>query len=501
MPTHVPSCSAVVPILAVLIASLASPLAGQDALHDTVTDTTHALFSPHEAQAFSRPQPHMRNGRAQTTTPLVRQSARYDRVLTHRVFGYHPYWIADSVTQNYRFDRLTHLAYFSAEVDAPSGELITTRGWLTAPVVDRALAAGIEVQLAVTNFGSANNRSLLQSTAARDTLVSRLIEMVRLRGAHGLAIDFESVPGDQRENLTAFFAALRGRLHAAIPGARISAAVPAVDWNDAWDAEALAPLIDLVFVMCYDYSWSGSSTAGPVSPLQGMSYHVRRSLETWLQNGIPPERLLMGIPYYGYDWPVVSDAPRAATTGRATARTYSYISGMLQRYSRQWSTAYLNPWFPYQVADWRQVWYDDAESLDYKYRLVPELRLAGIGIWALGYDADLPELWNEIEEHFTRTTTVESVGPAGPGQLSVSPQPARAGEGLSLHISGGTPRGSAEISLHDILGRSVWNTRRDAMQPFQRIQLPRLKFGTYLLRVKTSTDLFQRRIIVFHGLY
>ncbi len=472
------------------------PCFGQNAARESGVHSYPPPTSPHALHSIQRPQPRLHLSGSEENLQGKPPQAEPDRSLTHTVFGYHPYWIDDSVAAYYRFELLSHLAYFSAEVDAPTGELSTIRGWLTSPVVDRALAAGIEVQLAVTNFGSANNRSLLQSTAARDTLIARLIELVRLRGADGLAIDFEGVPGDQRENLTAFFAALRGRLRAAVPGATISAAVPAVDWSDAWDAEALAQYIDLVFVMCYDYSWSGSSAAGPVSPVQGMSYNVRRSLETWLQNGIPPERLLMGVPYYGYDWPVTSELPRAATTGRATARTYSYVSGMLQRYERQWNAEFQNPWFPYQVVDWRQVWYDDAESLDYKYRLVPELQLAGVGMWALGYDADLPDLWMEIEEHFTRTTGVEVEPPAVPGGLTVFPQPAESGRGLTMLLDELSRDGSVHIAIMDLLGRTTWSTHRDAGNAKLQIRLPALKAGTYVLRVETSGTQYFRPIVV-----
>jgi spore germination protein len=379
--------------------------------------------------------------------------------LTHVVHGFHPYWIADSVADHYRWDLLSHLAYFSYEVDPLTGEPESVREWRTSTVIDRAKAAGVKVLLTVTNFGADDNRTLLSSPQARDVLITRLTGLLQERGAHGVNIDFEALPGDQRENLVSFFAELRTRLDAAIPGAVISAATPAVDWNAAWDVAALSASIDLFFVMCYDYSWSSSTEAGPVAPIRGMSQNVERTLRWYLDEGVPPSRLVMGVPYYGYDWPVESDAPRAATTGRGISRTYSAVAAMLATRQRQWSETYLNPWISYMVANWRQLWYDDAESLEYKYQLVKNLGIAGTGMWALGYDADLPELWALIERMFTQPATVDA--PRVPEAFRLWPHPLRAGEQGTLRLPAKDARGIASGSmaagrvpeLYDLLGR------------------------------------------------
>ncbi|MDT8323610.1 MAG: glycosyl hydrolase family 18 protein, partial [Bacteroidota bacterium] len=192
-----------------------------------------AVPTAHEMQQTLRPHPAF----VPPVTEGIGRTA--DRERTHVVFGYHPYWIADSVTLHYDFSLLSHLAYFSAEVDPATDEMRSVHGWPDIAVLDRATAAGVKVQLAVTNFGAAGNRSLLSSQAARDTLVRRIVTLLRQRDAHGVSIDFEAVPGDQRRNLTAFFAMLDAALAAELPGAEISAAVPAVDWNDAWDLTAL----------------------------------------------------------------------------------------------------------------------------------------------------------------------------------------------------------------------------------------------------------------------
>lgn len=383
-------------------------------------------------------------------------AAHFNDALTHVVHGYHPYWISDEAAEHYRWDLLTHLAWFSYEVEPSTGEAITLRNWRTTTVIDQAKAEGVNVLLTVTNFGVANNRTLLSSPEAQAVLITRLLALLRERGAQGVNIDFEAVPGDQRENLVSFFSALRAALHTTIDNPVISVAVPAVDWNGAWDVAALSAFVDLFFVMCYDYSWAGSSTAGPVAPIRGTTYSVERTLRWYLDEGVAPSKLLLGVPYYGYDWPVTGSAAGAATLGRATARTYAAVSTMLPQRTRQWSETFLNPWISYEISGWRQLWYDDAESLEYKYRLAKNLDLAGIGMWALGYDAGFPGLWDLIEREFTAPTSIARL-PAT-ATFEVWPHPLRAGVSTTVSVRGirkQTLLHTPGMILSDLFGRRV----------------------------------------------
>lgn len=437
--------------------------------------------SVHERQMRTRPQPVVAGG---TTVPLRRTAARE---LTHTVFGYHPYWIADSVTLQYDFSLLSHLAYFAAEFDPSSGMMTDTHGWEFAPVVDRAQAAGVRVQLAVTNFGAGGNRSLLSSAEAVDTLVKQILAMLRIRNAAGVSIDFESVPSDQRDNLTAFFMQLDAALAAELPDAEISAAIPAVDWNDSWDVAALREYVDQFFLMGYDYFWSGSNNAGPVAPLLGSNLNVTRSVDEYLTKGVPPEQFLLGVPYYGYDWAVVSNAEGAATTARGVSRTYARVQLMSGVQQRQWSSTYQNPWFAYETANWRQLWYDDVQSLGDKYDLLLSRNLAGAGIWALGYDGDRPELWDLIEDTFTRVTSASSVAAADAFALQLFPQPLSTGTALSLRISG-TEQRPVTIHVTDVLGRLRWQTVLDGTSDLQRLRLPKLEAGYYSIIAAAGTS-------------
>jgi hypothetical protein len=79
----------------------------------------------------------------------------------------------------------------------------------------------------------------------------------------------------------------------------------------------------------------------------------------------------------------------------------------------------LSPYYIYNINDWHHCFADNAYSLGMKYDWIKRYNLAGIGIWALGYDNGYPELWDLLRDKFTNCeiivcsdTLYDSGGPA-----------------------------------------------------------------------------------------
>ncbi len=100
----------------------------------------------------------------------------------------HPYW-SNGLQNNYRWNLLSDLSYFSYEVDASTARALTTNGWNTAPVIDSALANGVRVNLCVTLFSG--HATFFANANAQTTLINNLLSLVQTRGADGVNIDFE----------------------------------------------------------------------------------------------------------------------------------------------------------------------------------------------------------------------------------------------------------------------------------------------------------------------
>ncbi len=199
--------------------------------------------------------------RPHAETPAILKSGKAG-TLTHKVFGWHPYWAASTAHLSYDYNALSHIAYFSYEVDTATGGYTTLRGWDTTPIISYAHQRGVKVMLTVTNFGSARNTELLTDTVKQWTLINTVISQLQSRNGDGVNFDFESVPAAQKANMVSFCRrAVRG-IKAVLPAAEISLATPAVNWSDGWDLGALAGICDYIIMMGYNYYWSGSTTAG-----------------------------------------------------------------------------------------------------------------------------------------------------------------------------------------------------------------------------------------------
>jgi hypothetical protein len=112
------------------------------------------------------------------------------------------------------------------------------------------------------------------------------------------------------------------------------------------------------------------------------------------------EKLVVGLPYYGFEWETGDQYPHAQATGTCATLVYSTLAGRAEEYGRLWDSESNTPWYAYNDGTWNQGWFDDPESLGMKYAVIRASGMQGIGIWALGYDGERPELWDCLDEYF-----------------------------------------------------------------------------------------------------
>ena len=331
----------------------------------------------------------------QKTSPLVK-----------RVFGYHPYW-GGSNYLNYQWDLISDFCYFSYEVDPATGEPSTIHDWNTSQAIDSALANNVKVHLCVTLFSG--HAAFFTNLNAQQTLIDNIIDLIVARNAHGVNMDVEALPSAYKEEFLDFMVALCGQMESELPEAEVSIAAPAVNWSDKFNIPALNEIIDFFMVMGYDYYWNGSSQAGPVSPLYPMtsnySYCFSKTISYYQAQGVSGEKIIMGVPYYAYQWPTAGQYAPSATTGSGSAFTYANIlnnsSGNYNLENKHMEPNSFGPYFSFNSGGWKQCFLDDVYSMGEKYDIINRRGLAGIGIWALGYDNGYADLWNLINEKFT----------------------------------------------------------------------------------------------------
>jgi GH18 family chitinase len=326
------------------------------------------------------------------------------------VYGYYPYWI--SQWENIRWDLLTHIAYFAVEINS-SGGIDARHGWPDTNFVDTAHIYGVRVDLCFTLFSGSGIAALVGSPTRRADTIEMMITEMEAGGADGINIDFEGLESGTRDNFTTFIRELREALDSRMHhDKRIGIAGPAVDWTNSFDLLELSRYIETYFIMGYGYHWGGSSKAGPMGQLRvtdSWRPHISISYERTLDHYtslVPPElrsKIILGVPYYGEEWPVSSLNIHAATTGTGSSRTYAVARRAVEGgRTRNYDLDAENAWYSYSSGGvMRQTWYDDEESMASKYQLALEQDIGGVGMWALGYDEAYPELWSVLDAYFT----------------------------------------------------------------------------------------------------
>lgn len=333
--------------------------------------------------------------------------------LTKKVYGWHPYWVG-SVYTNYDWSMLSDFCYFDYSVSPTTGN--NTNGsfaWNTSAAVTAALNNSVNVHFCATLFSS--HSTFWASSTAQQTFITNAINLLNSRGGNGINIDFEGMGASDKAPFTAFMTNLCNQVHAANPNYKVTMALYAVDWSTSFDIPALNPIVDEFIIMGYDYYYSGSSTAGPESPLYNFqtsyNYTVAKSITYYLKQGVSKNKLLLGLPWYGREWETAGNtAPSSTTGGFTSSRTYNYVKNNAATYSaanKKWESNCFNPYYAYQSAGlWRQCWIDDVYSYGRKFDLVNQRGIGGIGIWALGYDDGYSDLWNLIRDKFSTCATV-----------------------------------------------------------------------------------------------
>ena len=330
----------------------------------------------------------------QTPRPFTPAPHKINRT----VYGFYPYWV--SCWQTLRWDLLTHIAVFGVEIGA-TGQVVNAHGWPGSwgALVDTAHAHGVQVHLTIILFNGADIHTVLTDPVARATAIQTIRNQALAGGADGVNLDFEVPYASDSTAFASFVNELADSL--AADSLKLVVDVTAVNWNNRYQVASLTQNADL-FIMGYDYHWSGSSVAGPVAPLQGETYNVTATVTYYTQNATGPDRLILGVPYYGYNWPTANGNRGSSTRGSGTAVLYTQAASDTSVYGYLWDSVTLTPWYRYTVTNdgWYQTWFDDSVSLGLKYDLVNNQNLQGAGMWALCYDAGHGELWNTLASHF-----------------------------------------------------------------------------------------------------
>lgn len=344
------------------------------------------------------------NTLAASPPPKTKSSCNLNKI----VYGWHPYWVGNTY-QNYDWDLISHFSFFSYEVDSSSGNALYTRGFNTSAAVNAALASGnTKVTLCVTLFDG--HSTFLNNSTSKQTLITNLINLIQNRGAHGVNIDFEGLPSSQKTNFANFMVDLANQMHTAIPNSHVSTVLYAVDWNDVFDFSIMNSAVDHYIIMGYDYYWSGSTNTGPNDPLfhfgSNYNFTLSKSVTYYLNKGCPKNKLVLGLPFYGRQWQTTSTNVPSSTIGSGTPVRYKNLMTNANGYysfgNHQFENdSYTDIYVFNSGGNTKQCFITKDQGMRKRLELINNTGIAGMGIWALGYDDGYNTFWNAIEDYLT----------------------------------------------------------------------------------------------------
>jgi cellulose synthase/poly-beta-1,6-N-acetylglucosamine synthase-like glycosyltransferase/spore germination protein YaaH/peptidoglycan/xylan/chitin deacetylase (PgdA/CDA1 family) len=356
---------------------------------------------PHAVRTKQKAKP-VRPGRKRKVAALGKIPENYDPLRAAFYVSWDPTSLA-SLQQHYHdidvlIPEVLHsiAADGSLHVVTPDGKLhpVPTEGKLDI-VPDPRLASWIQsagVELPVfalmnnsdgTEFQSAKLVPMLADPAARHRLIQTTAQYAVAQHHPGIVLDFESIPEPSQQGFTRFVGELGAALHGV--NVKLMVALPAADW--VYDYKTISRQCDAIILMNYDQHWQTS----PPGPIAAQDWFVQ-NIENMLKI-VPPEKLVLGIANYGYDWPV-----KTKKNPHPAAKAVTFEEAMVTAVESDTQVEYdpdsLNPHFSYedennQVHD---LWLLDGVTAYNQVRAAERFGVRGTVVWRLGEED--PSMWS-----------------------------------------------------------------------------------------------------------
>ncbi len=313
----------------------------------------------------------------------IRENPSEERMPLY-VFGYaYPIITPDNLENTLPF--LTDLYVFSYGFTM-EGELVPPMSpddWM----IERAWQLGVRPILTLTPLGPDGhfNNNLVSEAVHNMEVQQRLIWNLGLKmlekGFGGLDFDFEYIMAEDRVAYADFVRLTtqimnRFGYQVTVALAPKTSATQVGLLYEGVDYALLGEAANRVFLMTYEWGY----TFGP--PMAVAPINMVRKVVEYAVTAIPTEKISLGIPNYGYDWPLPYErgVTRARTINNLEAIQIAIDHGV----EIQFDEVAMSPYFHYwQYGVQHEVWFEDVRSYKAKFDLIKEFGLTGAGYWQL----------------------------------------------------------------------------------------------------------------------
>ena len=258
----------------------------------------------------------------------------------------------------------------------------------SADYVSQAHEKGLQVWGLIDNFTQeVSTTETLSSTAARQNIISQLIQAAKDVGMDGINVDFESLSEDVGIHFLEFLRELSIECHKNNLVLSVDNPVPE-DFTSHYDRAEQGRVVDYVIIMGYDEHYVGSE-AGSVASLPWVEQGIQDTLDE-----VPAERVINAIPFYTRLWKTTGGNVTSETIGMDQAQQ-TIADNNVETY---WDKTTSQNYGKYDIDNSTyQIWLEDAQSVAEKVKLVSKYDLAGVSAWKLGFENN--GIWQVISDN------------------------------------------------------------------------------------------------------
>ena len=253
----------------------------------------------------------------------------------------------------------------------------------SADYVSQAHEKGLQVWGLIDNFTQeVSTTETLSSTAARQNIISQLIQAAQDVGMDGINVDFESLSEDVGTHFLEFLRELSIECHKNNLVLSVDNPVPE-DFTSHYDRAEQGRVVDYVIIMGYDEHYVGSE-AGSVASLPWVEQGIQDTLDE-----VPAERVINAIPFYTRLWRTTGGNVTSEAIGMDQAQQ-TIADNNVETY---WDKTTSQNYGKYDIDNSTyQIWLEDAQSVAEKVKLVSKYDLAGVSAWKLGFENNV--IWH-----------------------------------------------------------------------------------------------------------
>ena len=258
----------------------------------------------------------------------------------------------------------------------------------SADYVSQAHEKGLQVWGLIDNFTQeVSTTETLSSTAARQNIISQLIQAAQDVGMDGINVDFESLSEDVGTHFLEFLRELSIECHKNNLVLSVDNPVPE-DFTSHYDRAEQGRVVDYVIIMGYDEHYVGSE-AGSVASLPWVEQGVQDTLKE-----VPAKRVINAIPFYTRLWRTTGGNVTSEAIGMDQAQQ-TIAENNVETY---WDKTTSQNYGKYDIDNSTyQIWLEDAQSVAEKVKLVSKYDLAGVSAWKLGFENN--GIWQVISDN------------------------------------------------------------------------------------------------------